>query len=167
MRTVRDDEAMELALAEAEAAALHGDVPIGAVLIDRAGGVIGRGHNRREQVGDPTAHAEIEALREASQRTGTWRLDDLTMVVTLEPCPMCAGALVNARIGRLVYGANDDKAGAVASLFAIGSDPRLNHRFPITGGILAERCAELLRRFFAARRVSGNRGRHRFSRRSW
>src|SRR2546425_3719985 len=122
-----DAAAMEAALAEAEAAAAHGDVPIGAVLVDGVGAIVARGHNRREQLADPTAHAEIEALRAAAAERGRWRLDELTLVVTLEPCAMCAGALVNARIARLVYGCADDKAGAVASLFAIGSGPPLHH----------------------------------------
>jgi tRNA(adenine34) deaminase len=147
-----DVAAMEAALVEAHAAAAHGDVPIGAVLIDAAGAIVARGHNQREGRGDPTAHAEIEALRAAAALRGRWRLDDLTMVVTLEPCAMCAGALVNARVARLVYGCADEKAGAVASLFVIGSDPRLNHRFAVAGGVLGERCAALLREFFAARR---------------
>jgi tRNA(adenine34) deaminase len=150
---VTDEAAMQVALAEADAAAEHGDVPIGAVLIDAAGAVVARGHNRREELCDPTAHAEIEALRSAARSLGRWRLHDLTMVVTLEPCPMCAGALVNARIARLVYGCSDPKAGATGSLFVIGMDPRLNHRFPVTGGVLADRCAERLRRFFAASRA--------------
>ncbi len=143
---------MRLALGEARLAATHGDVPIGAVVVDARGTVVGRGRNRRELCGDPTAHAEVEALRDAARALGRWRLDELTMVVTLEPCPMCAGALVNARIKRLVYGCHDPKAGAVASLFVIGRDPRLNHRFEVQSGVLADECAEQLRSFFAARR---------------
>jgi tRNA(adenine34) deaminase len=143
---------MRAALAEADAAGAAGDVPIGAVLVDGAGTIVGRGRNRREERHDPSAHAEIEALREASARLGRWRLDDLEMLVTLEPCLMCAGALVNARIRRVVYGCRDDKAGAVDSLFVIGRDPRLNHRFEVTSGVLADECAERLRAFFAARR---------------
>jgi tRNA(adenine34) deaminase len=155
---VTDEEAMRLALLEADLAAAEGDVPIGAVLLDREGRLVARGRNRREARGDATAHAEIEALREASMALGRWRLDALTMVVTMEPCPMCAGALVNSRIGRLVYGCHDEKAGAVASLFVIGRDPRLNHRFPVTAGVLAETCAERLRAFFRERRKEPRRG---------
>ena len=147
-----DEEAMRLALAEAGAAAAHGDVPIGAIILDADGAFVASGHNRREVDRDPTAHAEVEARRSASRLRGQWRLDDATMVVTMEPCPMCAGALVNARIARLVYGCHDEKAGAVASLFVIGRDPRLNHRFPITAGVLAAECASLLKQFFLARR---------------
>lgn len=143
---------MGLALTEADAATAHGDVPVGAVLVDRAGVVVATGHNRREELSDPTAHAEIEALRAAAKKLGRWRLDDLTLYVTLEPCPMCAGALLNARVERVVYGCRDDKAGAVHSLFVIGLDPRLNHRFTVTGGVRADQCAERLRRFFASRR---------------
>jgi len=149
---VTDETAMRLALAEARAAEAHGDVPIGAILLDEAGVVVARGHNRREERQDPTAHAELEALREAASLRGSWRLDDLTMVVTMEPCPMCAGALVNARIGRLVYGCHDEKAGAISSLFVLGRDPRLNHRFPVVANVLGDECAALLRSFFVARR---------------
>lgn len=148
-----DDEAMGLALLEAAEAQASGDVPIGAVLIGADGSVVARGRNRREARGDATAHAEIEVLREASERLGRWRLDDHTLVVTLEPCAMCAGALVNARIGRLVYGCHDEKAGAVTSLFVIGRDPRLNHRFAVTSGVRGDECAGLLRAFFAERRA--------------
>ena len=143
---------MRLALEEADAAIAHGDVPIGAVLFDASGKLLARGHNRREELHDPTAHAEIEVLREAARARGSWRLDDVTLYVTLEPCVMCAGALVNARLGRLVYGCRDDKAGAIDSLFVIGRDPRLNHRFPIESGVLADECAARLRAFFAGRR---------------
>jgi tRNA(adenine34) deaminase len=146
-----DDEAMELAIAEARAALAHDDVPIGAVVL-RAGEVIASRHNERELTGDPTAHAEILALRDAAGAAGTWRLDDCTMVVTLEPCPMCAGAMVNARLGRLVFGARDPKAGAVGSLMNVVADPRLNHRIPVTSGIHADQAGRLLVEFFAARR---------------
>lgn len=149
---MNDDEAMRLALEEAARAATEGDVPIGAVLLGADGEVVARGRNRREVRGDATAHAEIEALRAASEQARCWRLDRHTMVVTLEPCVMCAGALINARIGRLVYGCHDEKAGAVSSLFVLGHDPRLNHRFPVTAGVLADQCSELLRAFFAERR---------------
>ena len=144
---------MVLALAEAERALEHGDVPIGAVVV-RDGDVIAARHNEREAAGDPTAHAEILALRDAAAVLGRWRLDDCTLVVTLEPCFMCAGALVNARIGRLVYGAADPKAGAVGSLHDVPGDARLNHRPPVTGGVLAARGGDLLRTFFTARRRS-------------
>jgi tRNA(adenine34) deaminase len=146
-----DDEAMELAIAEARAALPHGDVPVGAVVV-RDGDVIASRHNERELTGDPTAHAEILALRDAATAVGTWRLDDCTLVVTLEPCPMCAGAMVNARLGRLVYGATDPKAGAVGSLMNLVADPRLNHRVPVTAGVRADACGRLLVEFFAARR---------------
>jgi tRNA(adenine34) deaminase len=139
------------AIAEAQRAAAHDDVPIGAVVV-RAGEVIARGHNRREVDGDPTAHAELLALREAARAVGSWRLDGCTLYVTLEPCTMCAGALVLARIDRLVFGADDPKAGAVGALYDIPRDPRLNHRVEVVRGVEADRCGELLRSFFAARR---------------
>lgn len=143
---------MRLAMDEARAAEAAGDVPVGAVVIDPERGVIGRGRNRRELHGDPTAHAEIEALREAAQARGAWRLGGATLYVTLEPCPMCAGALVNARIARVVYGCADPKAGALDTLFTLGTDPRLNHRFEVVSGVLADECAGMLKAFFAARR---------------
>ena len=142
---------MEAALVEAERAAEHGDVPVGAVAV-AAGRAVARRHNERERVGDPTAHAELLALRDAAAALGTWRLSDVTLVVTLEPCPMCAGALVAARLGRLVFGASDPKAGACGSLYNLCCDPRLNHEVPVTGGVLAGRCGELLTSFFAERR---------------
>ena len=148
MSDVTDEEAMQLAIEEARAAAAHGDVPIGAVVI-RNGEVIGRGHNERELTGDPTAHAEILALRQAADASGGWRLDGTTIVVTLEPCAMCAGALVNSRIDRVVYGAADPKAGAVNTLYGLGADPRLNHTFERTHGVLEAECAELLTSYFA------------------
>ncbi|MBW2528606.1 MAG: nucleoside deaminase [Deltaproteobacteria bacterium] len=147
-----DERWMELALHEADRAAEAGDVPVGAVLVDGSGKLLARGRNQREAKADPTAHAEIEALRSAARQAGGWRLTGTTLVVTLEPCVMCAGALVHARVGRLVYGCDDDKAGAVSSLFVVGRDPRLNHRFEVTRGVLADACADRLRRFFAARR---------------
>jgi tRNA(adenine34) deaminase len=146
-----DDEAMELAIAEARTALAHDDVPVGAVVL-RAGEIIASRHNERELTGDPTAHAEILALRDAAAAVGTWRLEDCTMVVTLEPCPMCAGAMVNARLGRLVFGARDPKAGAVGSLMNLVADPRLNHRVPVTAGVRADEAGHLLVEFFAARR---------------
>ena len=148
---VTDTEAMHLALAQARAAAEHGDVPIGAVVV-RDGVVIAARHNERELTGDPTAHAEVLALRDASAVVGHWRLLDCTLYVTLEPCVMCSGALVNSRIGRVVYGAVDPKAGAVESLYRACADERLNHRPPVEGGVLADECGQLLKAFFAARR---------------
>jgi tRNA(adenine34) deaminase len=146
-----DDQAMRLALEQAAAAAAHDDVPIGAVVV-RNGELIAARHNERELTGDPTAHAEILAIRDASQVIGHWRLLDCTVYVTLEPCPMCAGAMVNARVGRLVYGAADPKAGAVASLYELCGDSRLNHRLPVIAGLHADAAGQLLRDFFASRR---------------
>ena len=146
-----DAEAMAIALQEARAALDEGDVPVGAVIV-RDDIVIARRHNERERTKDPTAHAEILALRDAALVLGGWRLD-CTLVVTLEPCVMCAGALLNARIGRLVYGAADLKGGATASLYNVAADPRLNHNPPVTHGILAVQCAELLTEFFAGQRA--------------
>ena len=146
-----DVEAMKLALAEAEAALTHGDVPIGAVaLVDDR--VVARRHNERELTGDPTAHAELLALRDAASALGRWRLDDITLVVTLEPCAMCAGALVNSRVARVVFGAPDMKAGAVGSLYNLCVDPRLNHEVEVTHGVMAEQSAALLQAFFAGLR---------------
>ena len=145
------DEAMRLALGQARLAADHGDVPIGAVVLDPAGQVVASAGNRREVDADPTAHAEVLVLREAARALGSWRLVDCTLVVTLEPCTMCAGALVLARVARLVFGAYDAKAGAVASLFDVVRDPRLNHRVDVRGGILEAECGALLSDFFAAR----------------
>jgi tRNA(adenine34) deaminase len=147
-----DEHYMRLALAEAGAAAEVGDVPVGAIVVDAAGDVVGHGRNRREIDDDPTAHAEVVALREAARRAGTWRLHGCILYATLEPCPMCAGALVNARIARAVYGCDDPKAGALQTLYAIGTDTRLNHRFEVTPGILAAECGKLLSDFFAALR---------------
>ncbi len=146
-----DDQAMRLALEEAAAAMAHGDVPIGAVVV-RDGAAIAARHNERERSGDPTAHAEVLAIRDAAHVVGHWRLLDCTLYVTLEPCAMCAGAIVNARVARLVYAATDPKAGAVASLYELCSDPRLNHRLPIVAGLHADEAGELLRGFFAERR---------------
>ncbi|MDQ1391066.1 MAG: tRNA(adenine34) deaminase [Acidimicrobiaceae bacterium] len=146
-----DDEAMALALEEAGRAADLGEVPVGAVVV-LDGAVVARAHNEREVRHDPTAHAEMLALRAAAAAVGGWRLSGATMVVTLEPCPMCAGALVAARVGRLVFGATDPKAGACGSLYNLCADPRLNHELPIVRGILAEPSAQLLEAFFAERR---------------
>ncbi len=142
---------MAEALAEARLAAAEGEVPIGAVVVVD-GRIVGRGRNARERLNDPTAHAEILALHEASKELGRWRLSGATMYATLEPCPMCAGALVNARIDRLVYGVADPKAGAVDTLFDLVRDPRLNHRVRVESAILAEECGEILRQFFRERR---------------
>ena len=146
-----DERFMALAIAEAEQAAREGDVPVGCVLV-RDGAVIAHARNLRQRAQDPTAHAELIALRAAAARLRSFRLLDVTCYVTLEPCPMCAGALVNARIARLVYGCDDPKAGAVRSLFAIGQDARLNHRFELQAGVLGERCAAQLSGFFATLR---------------
>jgi len=150
------EPAMRLALAEAAAAGLQTrhaeDVPVGAVILDEAGTVIARARNRREIDRDPTAHAEIVAIRQAAGVLGGWRLTGLTLVVTLEPCTMCAGAVTAARLARLVYGAEDPRAGAAGSLWDVLRDTRLNHRPEVIGGVLAGECAALLREFFAARR---------------
>ena len=143
--------AMGVALEEAAAALAHGDVPVGAAVVVN-GEVIARRHNERELTKDPTAHAELLALRDAATRLGRWRLDDATVVATLEPCPMCAGALVAARVKALVFGAADPKAGACGSLYNLGADPRLNHEFSVTAGVEAAASAGLLAAFFAERR---------------
>jgi len=147
----RDEYFMRLALREAEAALEHDDVPIGAVVV-RDGEVIGAGHNERELRQDPTAHAEILALREASRALGSWRLLDAVLYVTLEPCAMCAGAVVLARVARVVYGTVDPKAGAAGSVLDVLAQPRLNHRPDVAAGLLAEECAALLTEFFGSRR---------------
>ena len=148
---VDDDAAMALALDEAHAAIAHGDVPIGAVVLV-GDEVVARRHNERELAHDPTAHAEVLALRDAAAALGSWRLDDATLVVTLEPCAMCAGAAVNARLARVVFGARDLNAGAMGSLYQLGADPRLNHEVPVTPDVRADECAALLTDFFADRR---------------
>jgi tRNA(adenine34) deaminase len=145
---------MREALKEADLAPAHGDVPVGCVILDAAGVELARDHNRREERADPTAHAELLALRAAAAKLGHWRLEGATVLVTLEPCPMCAGALVNARVGRVVFGANDAKAGALVSLFEIGRDLRLNHRFRVVPGVLAPEGAAKLKAFFAKLRAS-------------
>ena len=147
------DVAMRAALDEARRAHESGDVPIGAVVLDPAGSVIGRGHNVRERDGDPTGHAELVALRRAAEATGEWRLTGCTLVVTLEPCTMCAGAAVLSRVDRLVFGAYDAKAGAVGSLWDVVRDRRLNHRPEVVGGVLADECSALLDDFFAHQRL--------------
>jgi tRNA(adenine34) deaminase len=152
LEAAADDEGfMALALAEAERAAAGGDVPVGAVAV-RGGQVVARAHNQREATGDPTAHAEIICLRQAAAVAGTWRLTDVDVYVTLEPCPMCAGALVAARVSRVVFAAPDPKAGACGSLYNICADPRLNHEPLVTPGVLAGPAAEALSRWFAGRR---------------
>jgi tRNA(adenine34) deaminase len=146
------DEHMGQALDLARTTAADGDVPVGALVVDPTGVVIGRGRNTRERDGDPTGHAEIVAIREAAGVTGEWRLEGCTLVVTLEPCTMCAGAIVAARLRRLVFGAFDDKAGAVGSLWDVVRDRRLNHRPEVVSGVRAEESAALLRAFFAGHR---------------
>jgi tRNA(adenine34) deaminase len=147
----REEYFMRLALREAARALEHDDVPIGAVVV-QGGEVIGAGHNERELRADPTAHAEMIALREAARALGSWRVLDSVMYVTLEPCAMCAGAIVLARLPRVVFGATDPKAGAAGSVFNVLDEPRLNHRPQVESGLLAEECADLLRSFFAPRR---------------
>ena len=144
---------MGTALDEARAATAHGDVPVGAVIarLD-TGEVVARRHNERELASDPTAHAEVLALRDAAAHSGSWRLDAYVLVVTLEPCPMCAGAALAARVGLVAYGASDPKAGALGTLYHLGADPRLNHEVPVVDGIRAPECAGLLTEFFAERR---------------
>jgi len=146
------DELMGVALEEASAAPAHGDVPIGAVVVDRNGVVIARRHNERELAGDPTAHAELLALRDAAVHLGGWRLEGCVLVSTIEPCPMCAGAALAARITTVVFGAADPKAGACGSLYNLGADPRLNHDMTIIPGVREAEAATLMRRFFAQRR---------------
>jgi tRNA(adenine34) deaminase len=151
------DRLMEMALDEARAAAEHGDVPIGAVVVDgTTGAVVARRHNEREAAHDPTAHAEVLALRDAAAARGSWRLDGCALVVTLEPCPMCAGAAIAARLDTVVFGAADPKAGAMGSLYNLAADPRLNHEAEVRGGVRGEECAELLSSFFAARRSTNS-----------
>lgn len=147
-----NEEAMALALVEAKRALDHQDVPVGAVVI-RDGEVIASRHNERELTSDPVAHAEVLALRDAAAEVGNWRLEDCTLVVTLEPCPMCAGALVNSRLKTVVFGAHDIRGGAVGSLYNLCSDPRLNHEVEVISGIAADECGGLLTDFFTARRA--------------
>lgn len=152
-----DDEWMREALAEADRAASLGEVPVGCVLVDASGAKVASAHNLRETDADPTAHAEVVAVRAAAKALGSWRLEGHTLFVTLEPCVMCAGALVNARVARVVWGCDDPKAGACATLFSIGQDTRLNHRFATTRGVLETECADRLKRFFAALRAQGKK----------
>jgi tRNA(adenine34) deaminase len=146
---------MEMALQEAEAAAEEDEVPVCAVIVSYRLGVIGRAHNQREQLRDPTAHAEMIAITQAAQALQSWRLEDCVLYVTLEPCPMCAGAIVQARLPLVVYGTADPKAGACDTVYQITSDPRLNHRAQVVRGVLAEQCAEVLSRFFLRKRQQG------------
>jgi tRNA(adenine34) deaminase len=150
-RELHHDDFMRLALAEAEAARREDEVPIGAIIV-HGGRVIGSAHNQREQLRDPTAHAVMIAITQAAQVLGTWRLEDTTLYVTLEPCAMCAGAMVLARVPRVVYGATDPKAGAVKSLYHLLEDARLNHRAEVVAGVLASPCGELLTQFFERKR---------------
>jgi tRNA(adenine34) deaminase len=152
MSSGRYDDLMRVALEEAALAPGHGDVPIGALVVAGTGEVLAGAHNERELLGDPTAHAEVLALRRAAERFGSWRLEGCTLVVTLEPCTMCAGALVLARVDRLIYGAVDDKAGAVGSLWDVVRDRRLNHRPEVVSGVLEAECGAVLRDFFAPHR---------------
>lgn len=156
MTIASDSDSMRLALAEAQAAAEAGEVPIGAVVI-RNGEVIGRGQNRVLRDLDPTAHAEVVAMRAAAQRLGNYRLLDCELYVTLEPCAMCAGAMIHARLGRLVYGASDPKAGAAGSVLQVLNHPRLNHKMTVSSGVLADEASELLRGFFQLRRAEADR----------
>ena len=148
-------EHMEMALQEAEAAAQEDEVPIGAVIVSLEQGVIARAHNQREQLVDPTAHAEMIAITQAAQALRSWRLENCALYVTLEPCPMCAGAIVLARLPLVVYGTADPKAGACDTLYQIASDPRLNHRAQVVRGVLADRCSAVLSDFFAGKRRIG------------
>jgi tRNA(adenine34) deaminase len=150
-----DESAMRLAIAEARIAELAGEVPVGAVVVVE-GMVIASAHNEREKQTDPTAHAELIAIREAARVLESWRMENATLYVTLEPCPMCAGALVAARVGKLVFGAADPKAGACGSLYNLCADPRLNHELPVTPGVLADECGALLSEFFAALREAAS-----------
>jgi len=147
-----DEQWMAAAIAEARLAEAKGEVPVGAVIVHE-GQVIGRGHNLRESSQDPTTHAEMIAIQEAAKKLGSWRLIDTSLYVTLEPCPMCAGALVNARVPRVAWGCDDPKAGATQTLYRIGSDVRLNHRFECVPGVLGDECGALLTSFFAAIRA--------------
>jgi tRNA(adenine34) deaminase len=148
---------MEMALDEAGVAASEGEVPVGSVVVSFQRGVIAQAHNQREQLLDPTAHAEIIAITQAAEALRSWRLEDCALYVTLEPCPMCAGAIVQARLPMVVYGCTDPKAGACDTLYQITNDPRLNHRARVVSGVLAEQCAEMLSEFFAARRREGKK----------
>ena len=148
-----DRRLMTLALAQAQAAAAEDEVPIGAIIV-RSGQVLAAAHNQREQLRDPTAHAEMIAITQAATALNSWRLEDCTLYVTLEPCPMCAGAIVQSRVKRVVYGADDPKAGAVRSLYQLLEDSRLNHRAEVTAGVMAEECGQVLSQFFQQKRLA-------------
>ena len=152
-----DERWMRVALEQAERAEARGEVPVGAALV-KDGALVAVGYNLRESAQDPSAHAELIAVRAAASRLGTWRLEDVDVYVTLEPCPMCAGALVNARVRRVIYGALDPKAGATETLYRIGDDARLNHRFEVRSGVLADECGATLTRFFRAIRARRKAG---------
>ena len=160
MKNMSDERVyMEMAIAEARLAMAQGEIPVGAVLVDDEGGVLARAHNRREADHDATAHAEILAIRKAGTRLGHWRLSGCTLYVTLEPCPMCAGALVMARLARVVYGAADARAGAVESIFNVPGHPSLNHHVAVRAGMMEDACRALLQAFFRNRReAAGSRG---------
>jgi tRNA(adenine34) deaminase len=147
-----DERYMRLALNEAQRALDEDEVPVGCVITDKSGRLIAKAHNQRETLADPTAHAEVLALTQAADAAGSWRLDDTTLYVTLEPCPMCAGAIVNARVPRVVYGVRDPKAGAVRSLYRLLDDGQLNHRAEIEEGVLGDECREILQAFFQRKR---------------
>ena len=149
---MNDIQYMQIALEEAERAAERGEVPVGAVLVDADGRILGRDGNRSIEKSDPTGHAEINVIRQAGKNRANYRLPDTTFYVTVEPCTMCAGAIVHARVSRLVFGAKDPKTGAFVSCYQVGSDQKLNHDIEVTGGILREECGELLRSFFRSRR---------------
>ena len=155
-----DEQWMRAAIEEAKLAEDEGEVPVGAVIVHEDE-IIGRGRNQRELSQDPTQHAEMIAIRQAARALGSWRLIDTTLYVTLEPCPMCAGALVNARVPRVVWGCNDPKAGATETLYTIGSDPRLNHRFECVAGVLGDECSALLTGFFTTIRAKGGEPKRR------
>lgn len=155
----RDEAFMREALAEASVAEAKGEVPVGAVVVID-GEIVARGHNLRQTTQDPTAHAELVAVRDAAIRLGSWRLPTATVYVTLEPCPMCAGMLVNSRVARVVWGCDDPKAGATKTLYTIGSDSRLNHRFECVPGVLSDECAGVLRSFFERIRKAGRDARN-------
>lgn len=148
---------MEMALAEAGAAATEDEVPVGCVILSPDRGIIASAHNQREQLHDPTAHAEMIAITQAAESLKSWRLERCVLYVTLEPCPMCAGALINARVKRVVYGCTDPKAGAIDTLYQLGTDARLNHRLEVTGGVLAQAAREQLQQFFQALRRDGQK----------
>lgn len=152
-RSLVDQRFMQMALAEAAAAAVEDEVPIGAVIVHE-GQVIAAAHNQREQLRDPTAHAEMIAITQAATALDSWRLENCTLYVTLEPCPMCAGAIVQSRVKRVVYGADDPKAGAVKTLYQLLEDTRLNHRAEVTAGVLAEECGRVLSEFFQQKRLA-------------